>query len=47
MSEITLSLPFPHRFAIAPATILRVWGSSVRDAVLASSRAPPLLVIKP
>lgn len=41
------SLPFPHKFAIAPATIRRVWGSSVLEAALARSLAPPLFVIKP
>lgn len=30
-------LPFPHKFASAPATILRVCGSSVLEAVFASN----------
>lgn len=35
--KIIFDLPLPQRFASAPATILRVCGSSVLDAVFASS----------
>jgi len=45
--KTTFSLPFPHKFASAPATILRVCGSSVLNAVLASNCPPPLLIINP
>lgn len=41
------SLPFPHKLASAPATILSVCGSTTFEAVFASSLAPPLLTIKP
>nr|GMC72925.1 hypothetical protein Iba_chr03bCG16110 [Ipomoea batatas] len=44
--SITCSFSFPHKFEIAPATILKVWGSSVLEAVFARSLTPPLLTIK-
>lgn len=43
----SFTLPFPHKLARAPATILSVCESSVLDAIVASNRAPPLLIISP
>ena len=39
------SIPFPHRFAIAPATMRRVWGSSASAAVIDNKLIPPWTMI--
>lgn len=38
-------IPFPHRLAIAPATIRRVCGSSASDAVIDKRVIPPSAII--
>jgi hypothetical protein len=39
------NIPFPHRLAIAPATIRRVLGSSASDAAIYSRVIPPSAII--
>lgn len=40
-----IGVPFPQRFAIAPATIRRVWGSSASSAVMARRQIPPWVIM--
>lgn len=45
MTRKQVNVPFPHRLAMAPATIRRVCGSSASDAVIDNRVIPPSAII--